>query len=213
MTPMGIWINISSLSFQASDWTQTLTWGLAIQSSSDIAFLRAKSGPTNATYAVYSLSGAYAQQLLWDVYSSNSWLSTVGIVSAWEEAMPEATSSGETDTSLVVYRSSDGKLVFTINGLAWLISAIVCTIVVASDYLSLQNKEEVVTELHEQSEEDNERIRKDALRRQLAAAGYDAHQFKGAGPTHEFHRQRNPLETDIEVQSYTNISSDDDKGW
>lgn len=139
LVPMSIWFNVDRVSFDTDAAMQSVAAGLGI---AEIYFNFTFSSP-NKTNAIFSMRGDSAQLLLWDFYSNNSWLGNCSIDSVWEYvALPPVTGTIEVDTTMVLFRSTDGKIVITIGILSWLIGAAVCTVaVVCLDMLFYHNNE------------------------------------------------------------------------
>jgi nitrogen fixation-related uncharacterized protein len=125
MVPMDVWLLIPPKDFLSSAFLQSLQWGLQISSPTDVVFLYAYPSPLlNRTDAFVSIVGSKAQQLLWDYYSNNSWLSAASIESVWED-VPPSSPLYIVDQRFVIYSSSDGNVIITVQTLAWLIGAVV----------------------------------------------------------------------------------------
>lgn len=128
MVTVEIWVKKQPQDFFSNDLVNALSWALPVKSSADISFLYAQPhAAVNKTAAFVSLRGDRAQQLVWDVYSSNGWLAKASIEAAWEH-IPDLPSNTNYGATLSVYRSTDGKVLITVEGILWLIAAVVMVV-------------------------------------------------------------------------------------
>lgn len=144
-----IWVTVSPEDFYSDQLVQTLAWALPIKNTSQVAFLYAHPYPQyNRTAAYVSMKGDRAQQLNWDFTSSNEWLDEANIEAAWDQ-VPELPQSTTYGASLFVYKSSDGKILITVENIMWLIAALVlCFSLSIIETCCSSNNEEVVYEYY-----------------------------------------------------------------
>jgi hypothetical protein len=161
MVSMGIYLKSDIGLFDSFNMTSTLTWALSISNDTFISFVYAKRTLGNKTYARYLLRGDYAQQLNWDFYSQNAWLSRVGIESVWVEGLLSSTSGViGVDTTQVLFTSSDKKIVITVSTVAWALGALICAAVVScADNLFFHNTQEEVDSLKALMDEQQQQMR------------------------------------------------------
>lgn len=122
-----IWLTIAPIDFYSDQLLQALAWALPVTDTSQLAFLYAHPfAAQNRTAAYVSMKGDRAQQLNWDFTSQNEWLAEVHIEAAYDQVptLPESTTYG---ASLSVYKSTDGKILITVENIMWLIGALVVT--------------------------------------------------------------------------------------
>jgi hypothetical protein len=144
-----IWLTVRPIDFYSDQLLQTLAWALPVTNASQLTFLYAHPfAAYNRTAAYVSMKGDRAQQLNWDVTSRNEWLTEANIEAAFEqvETPPESTTYG---ASLSVYKSSDGKILITVENIMWLVGAlvVVCGLAVL-DSCCLGNTEVEVEEYY-----------------------------------------------------------------
>ena len=127
---MQLYTQINPNFFSADALEQEMIWSLPISNPDNIAFAWATPLPLyNWTVAYFDMKGNYAQQLLWDFYSNNSWLLEAQIRSVWED-IPAGAPMDVPLSKGVIYRDTKGNVV-SVDQLSWLFGA-VCVVVVIS---------------------------------------------------------------------------------